>query len=429
MAYQVFANLRLLNFLVTASMLGCAGTTLNPAPLHAKADTTSLALREPAAATSTNVPTRTNFVGAFFRPIGSPPYGIFATNASQIAPVPYPTPGSNYLGSSGYCERIAPNGHSIDASFPVDSTKLANIVDLGVRWTRMTAPQFTIDMSHVFGTGSYAFAPLDSAECYTLVKHSIVPVIGLEAGPVQYDSKAGTFSPHTVGMYKTATDFGEWCGAVAAHQRSVFPTASRFSLPGNEINSNPEEFPGGRSQIASYSEACYAAIKSANPSAFVYGFELNMDGSLNAPGFVRSMASLGCKVGTCYDGIAIHLSLRYPIPSASTPCYPQTGGDYGMQCVSAIQAAAGSPIHVLISESVYPFPAGVPNAQIQSAAVVAEYSYLATNSTIDGVSYSDVDECALYTSGYFVNGCLVTTSNKRQPAYGALESLANAHFL
>jgi hypothetical protein len=188
-------------------------------------------------------------------------------------------------------------------------------------------------------------------------------------------------------------------------------------------------FPGGPAQLVAYSEACYAAIKAANPSAFVYGFELNMDGQANAPGFVRQMYALGCKVGTCYDGLAIHLTLGYPIPPASTPCYPNPGGDYSLQCVTDIQTAAQAPIHVLISEMVYPVPGSVPDEATKALAVVAAYTAYAAVPSVDGVAYANVDECASYSSGFFYDGCLIDTSGDKLPAYGALEQLATANFL
>jgi hypothetical protein len=332
------------------------------------------------------------------------------------------------LGSSGYCDEIAANGASIDGSYAVSPQKLTNLIDLGARWTRMPVSQFFVDLSHIF-PNTYAFGTLDAAQCISLLYHNIRPVIGLEAGPVQYNATPGKFSPVTVPTYETAADFGQYCGVIAAHEHSVFPSVNQFSLPGNEVNSDPQLFPGGNTQIAAYSKACYAAVKAANPSAFVYGFELNMDASVNAPAFVSQMAALGCKVGTCYDGIAMHLSLQYPIPAANVPCAPAPGGAYGMQCVTAIENAAQAPIHVLISETVYTVPGSVPDEQTKAAAVVAAFTAFAANPTVDGVSYANVDECALYPSGGFYDGCLIDTSGNNLPAFYSLQWLAGQHFL
>jgi hypothetical protein len=373
-------------------------------------------------------PARPGFLGAFFRPEGAPPFGVFLAQSKTIAPQPYPTPGAVLMGPSGYCDEVATNGVSIDTGYVVDPTKLADITNLHVGWTRMTAPQFYEDLSHIFGAGKYAFTDLDSAQCSSLAYHAIRPVIGLEAGPVQYNATPGTFSPKSFPLYQTAADFGQWCGVVATHERNAFPSVSQFSLPGNEVNSNSQLFPGGEPQIAAYSQACYAAIKAANPSAFVYGFELNMDGKLNAAGFVGRMYALGCKVGTCYDGIAMHLSLRYPIPAPSTPCYPSAGGDYSMQCVTDVENAAQAPIHVLISETVYTVPGSVPDEATKALAVVAAFTAFAGNPTVDGVNYANVDECALYPTGYFSGGCIITTSGQTLPAYTALQQLAAASY-
>lgn len=413
---------------------GCSGgnTAASSAlPAIAQGASDSQSQTSSSLASTTRVASVTNrsaFAGAFFRPQGSPPFGIFAPQSNGIAPMPYPASAATMLGNTGYCDAISANGASIDGAFLVDANKLNNMIFLGARWSRMPAPQFTVDTSHVFGAGNYAFASLDAAQCISFLYHNVKPVINLEAGPVQYNATPGTFSPQMVATYKSASDFGEWCGVVAKHEHDVFPTVSQFSLPGNEVNSNPQLFPGGDAQIAAYSKACYAAVKAANPSAFVYGFELNMDGGLNAPGFVKRMAALGCKVNTCYDGISMHLTLRYPIPAPSTPCYPHAGGDYSMQCVTDIETAS-QVSHVLISETVYNVPGNVPNEQTKANAAVAEFSVFAANPTIDGVLYANVDECASYPSGYFANGCLIDTSGNHLPAWNALQWFIFQHLI
>jgi hypothetical protein len=428
---------RLSRTVILASLLagmaaGCSGVPATGS--HSAESSTALvgtAITATAATvqSTAQVTNRSGFVGAFFRPLGSPPFGVFTPKSSQIEPQPYPANVAPLLGNTGYCDEITANGASIDGSFNVDVTKLNDVIFLGARWTRMPASQFSIDLTHIFGPGNYNFSSLDAAECISYAYHNVRPVINLEAGPVQYDSVPGTFSPQTVTLYQTAADFGQWCGAVANHERQVFPTVSQYSLPGNEVNSNPQLFPGGQPQIAAYSKACYAAVKAANPSSFVYGFELNMDGSLNVPLFVKQMAALGCGVGTCYDGIAMHLSLRYPIPPVGTPCYPNPGGDYSMQCVTDVEAAAGAPIHVLISETVYTVPGSVPDEQTKALATVAAFTAFANNPTVDGVLYSNVDECALYPSGYFENGCLIDTSGNHLPAWNALQWFAAQHLI
>jgi hypothetical protein len=124
----------------------------------------------------------------------------------------------------------------------------------------------------------------------------------------------------------------------------------------------------------------------------------------------------------------MHLSLRYPIPAPSTPCYPNAGGDYAMQCVADIIAASGAPIHVLISESGYLVPATVPDEATKAQAVVAAFTAFAANPSVDGVNYANVDECALYTGTYFAGGCLIDQNGVPLPAYGALQWLASRQF-
>ena len=374
---------------------------------------------------SSGTTTRRGFLGAFFRPQATPPFGVFAVSSPQTAPIPYPRASSTLFGASGYCDAVAANGYSITSGFVVDSTKLDNIVNLGVKWTRTPAPSFFDDLTRIFGT--YAFGDFDSAQC-ALLRHNITPLIALEAGPVQYDTVAGVFSPATVATYPSAADFGAWCGAVAAHEVQTFSAVTRYSLPGNEVNSNPQLFPGGESQISAYSQACYHAVKAAQPASVVYGFELNTDGGLDPAAFVQRLYDDGCRVGTCYDALSIHFSLRYPAPPANTPCYPAIGGDYTMQCITAIQNAAHAPIHVIIGETVYTVPGSVPDEATKAAAAVAEMNTFSASSIIDGASWSNVDECASYPTGFFSDGCLVDVSGNKLPAYSALSAQAAASF-
>jgi hypothetical protein len=368
---------------------------------------------------------RRGFLGAFFRPQGAPPFGVFAAHAKQVVPSPYPSPRSQLFGAHGYCDEVASNGVSISSGYPVDENKLADIVGLHVKWTRTPAPSFFDDRSHMDSNNKYQFADFDSAQC-GLLRHDIVPLIALEDGPVMYNanSTAGGFSPKEQPHYQTAGEFADWCGVVATHERQIFPSVYRFSLPGNEVNSNPQMFPAGEAQVAQYSEACYKAIKRANPKAVVYGFELNMDGNLNPAAFVQRMYDLGCKPGVCYDAISMHLSLRYPIPRAATPCYPHPGGDYSLQCIADVRNAAHAPIHVIIGETGYFVPGNVPDEAAKANATIAAFQAFAADPYVDGVSYANVDECDLYPSGYFADGCLIDAHGNKLPAYSALQRLA-----
>jgi hypothetical protein len=399
---------------LVASLTGCGGN-LNGTVSSADSATPAPVIRR-------------GFLGAFFRPQGTVPFGVFSVYSKQRAPEPYPTPGRKLFGSKGYCDAVGPDGYSISSGYKVDAAKISHIIKLGVKWTRTPISSDFDDQSHLFGPGHYSFGDMDSAQC-ALVRAGIEPVIGFEAGSVNYNDTPHGFSPKELPTYKTAADFGEFCGAVVKHERAIFPTVHRYSTPGNEVNTDTKTFPGGDAQIASYTEACYHAIKTVQPSATIYGFELNTEKDVDAAAFVGRLYDLGCRPGACYDAIAMHLFTRYPLPSASTPCYPKAGGNYSMQCISDIQAATHKPsIHVLIGETAYLIPASVPDEATKAKAVVELMNKFAAIPSIDGVNYANVDECDLYPSGYFVGGCLVDSLGNELPAYTALQQLARKDF-
>lgn len=154
-----------------------------------------------------------------------------------------------------------------------------------------------------------------------------------------------------------------------------------------------------------------------------------MDAGVNAPGYVQSLYNLGCKQGTCYDGIAVHLFMPWPLPSTTTPCAPAGGGSYGIACVAAIQTAANAPsLHVLVSETEFMVPASVPDESTKAVATVAAMNMFAGDLSVDGASYANVDECALYPTGEFSGGCLIAVSGATLPAYTALQALAQTDF-
>jgi hypothetical protein len=370
----------------------------------------------------TSAPTvRRGFLGAFFRPNGAVPFGVFSIYSKQIPPDPYPTPGRTLFGKTGYCDAPSATGQSITSGYLVDKTKLSDIVDLGVKWTRTEISPFFDDATHA--SGGYTFEDIDSAEC-ALVRHHITPLIAIEAGPVQYNAADGTFAPKSVPLYKTAADFAQWCSVIAKHETTIFGSVYRYSIPGNEVNSNPQDFPGGDAQLARYTEACYHAIKSIEPRAFIYGFELNMDRNAAPAALVQRLYDIGCKQGTCYDGISMHLSLRYPIPPINTPCFPDSGGEYSLQCISDIQKAAHAPIHVIIGETGYFVPSTVRDEDTKVRAILDAMNAFAANPAVDGVNYANVDECDLYPTGYFSGGCIVDSVGTRLPGYAALKALA-----
>jgi hypothetical protein len=353
---------------------------------------------------------RRGFLGAFFRPAGPPPFGVFSVSSKQTAPDPYPAERTALFGKNGYCDAVAANGYSISSGYLVDAEKLRNIVDLGVRWARMPVSSDNDDTSHLFGPGRYAFADADSAQCALLRAH-ITPIVGLEAGPVNYNLSRTSYVPKKLPRYATAADFGQWCGALAEHERRTFRSVLRYSAPGNEVNHDPALWPDGDAQIAAYTIACYRAIKAAEPRATVYAFELDMDQQVEPSAFVRRMYALGCRPGTCYDAISLHLYLRF--------------GAYTLRSVADIRKAAHAPgLHILIGETGFFVPASVPDEAAKATATVEALQLFASDPLIDGVNYANVDECGFYPSGYFAGGCLVDALDRRLPAYAALRALA-----
>ena len=142
-----------------------------------------------------------------------------------------------------------------------------------------------------------------------------------------------------------------------------------------------------------------------------------MDGQAGATAYVKSLSALGCGPGTCYDGISAHLSLRYPIPPAGTPCYPNAGGDYTVACLADLRAAAGAPVPVMVGETAVTWPGMVPDAATQAIAAPVVLRALAAAPGVRYINYANLDECALYPSGYFMNGCIVDVNNAHVPAW------------
>jgi hypothetical protein len=399
--------------------------TPTPTPTPAPTPTpTAKPSPSPSPAASTMRP---GFLGAFFRSIGPVPYGVLSATAPVVAPNPYPSPETNLFGSTGYCDRVAANGVSISTGNFVDPTKLANIVNLGVGWTRETLLANYIDQSHIRGPSAYTWGEFDSAQCAVL-RNGIAPLIAIQAGPVNYDATPGVYSPTVLPNYKTASDFGQFCGVIATHESQTFGV-TRYSIPGNEVNDDPVTWPGGPAEIAAYTQACYRAIKSVQPNATVYGLELDMDETINPPAFVQTLYGLGCGPGTCYDAISVHIFFPYPLAPNGSPCYPAVGGNYDLACLTNIQTAAHAPnLHLLIGETSYMVTSTVPSESAKSIAVTSMMQMLAAQPYIDGASYANVDECALYPTGYYSGGCLINTAGVRLPAYGTLASLAKSAF-
>ncbi|GAC1302569.1 MAG: hypothetical protein NVSMB21_00650 [Vulcanimicrobiaceae bacterium] len=364
------AEVSLYNYALTPSQVSSIYNAGSVAPAPAATATPT------AAPTATPVPSTVKY-GVFARlSPGSPPYGMFSS------------------------------GTTLDAS------KTQNILDIGARWTRSPEQPFNVDQT-IYGPGKYDFSYPDAVTSFD-VAHNIEPVINIEAGPVMVNDP-GVFNPHSVPVYPTASALGTFCSASATHYKT---STHSYSIPGSEVNSDTAKFPNGASSVAPYMKSCYSAIKAADPGAFVWGLELNMDGQAGATKFVSDLRALGCGPGTCYDGISAHLTLRIPIPAPGTPCYPNAGGDYSVACLSDLQNAAGNAaLPMMIGETVIFWPNWVADANAQAQAIPAELHALAAAPGVKYINYANLDECALYAGGYFRNGCIVDVNNAHTPAW------------
>lgn len=471
-------------------------------------------------------------MGAFYRCCGTPPFGdALATTAPT--PNPYPTMnGTTISNTLQYCNARDGAGNSIVSGYPLDPTKLNNILDLNVSWVRDEFNPFFIDSTHI--GGSYNWGALDAGLC-ALSLHGIEASVNMEPVSVLYnDANAGGYNPVQHMRYDTPADYATYCGAVATHILANFPLDHLYSIPGNELNSNYTNELGGRppppvpiptgsptgtlsnstaynyvvsaiiggvetvnsnpyystvtptngtinlswgpqegetggykiyrlnsgvydyiaatahgvttyqdtgatptsatpqptsaveataleANFAAYASQCYTAIKAADPDAVIYGIEANMDPSLNpnATQFITDeRTNFSCGPGTCYDGISIHLTLTYPFASPNPgSCY--NGGATVSSCVSAVETAAGSTVPIMLGEFVQTYPGQVPNEQTKDTSIIEQLQLFTADPRIKYISYANVDECGLYPSGYFMNGCLIDTSNVRLPSWYA----------
>ncbi|GAC1306396.1 MAG: hypothetical protein NVSMB21_09100 [Vulcanimicrobiaceae bacterium] len=326
----------------------------------------------------------------------------------------------------GVFARLSPGSPPFSMVSPahvLDARKAQNILDLGATWTRSSLSPFFTDRTFL-GPGRYDWSAADVVTSWD-VEHRIEPVIGIEAGPVQVND-AGKFDPHEVPVYPTSEGFAAYCGAAARHFRAV---THSFSIPGNEINSDlgpaseHKKF-SGLAMVAEYTKDCYRAVKAADPSAFVWGFELNMDAAAGPTAFVSELAKLGCGPGRCYDGLSMHLGLRYPLRPRSTPCFPNAGGDYSLQCIPDIQHASGKAnLPIMIGETAVTWPGMVPDEEAQASFAPAALRAMAAMPGVRYINYANLDECALYPSGYFMNGCIVDKDDVRVPAWRAVRAV------
>jgi hypothetical protein len=493
-----------------------------------------------ASPTPSPTPTSSPLFGGFLRSTSIAPYNGLALTAGTSQPNPYPVR-ANYSSEAAFCAATDTSGNSIISANPLDPTKSADLLQIGVKETRQDQSTYFQDYSFFHTdanfqstTPQYNLQGLDGINCFEAA-HGITPVISLNPGAIQYNENPTGFNVQQHNLYDSAQDFGNYCSAIATHEAAQ--GFHNYSAPGNEVNSfYGSVFPGdptqpiavpnstsgtiavgtsvayrivaiipqgmtdagaesnavaetsgngsirvswgtfptatsyevfGRTagseqllatvtavagyqqswidtgantpsgalpstnavlvaateaQIAGYEKNCYSAIHAADSQAVVYGFELDDDGGLNpsAAQFVHDeRVNFGCGPGTCYDGIALHTALRYPVPAAGTPCYPNAGGDYTIACLDDVETAAGQSVPLDIGETVITWPGFVADAATAGLATTTNLAQLKAYPQVKFINWANVDECDAYPSGYFMNGCLIDLNHHETPQYVA----------
>jgi hypothetical protein len=99
-------------------------------------------------------------------------------------------------------------------------------------WVRNEDAPFFIDNTHL--SSGYSWGQLDSA-LGALFLHNIVPMVGLELGPVEYTDAASPYTVTAHNRYDTPAAYAAYCGAMEAHVSSIFGD-NYISIPGNELN-------------------------------------------------------------------------------------------------------------------------------------------------------------------------------------------------
>jgi len=320
-----------------------------------------------------------------------------------------------------------------EAPYPISPTKLGNVQAAHVQIARMTYRSFNDDLTFLLLPGiTYDFSGDDQTVGVDLA-NNITPYIDLEAGPIQ--RAVGVTEP----LFRNPGEFGAWCGTVATHVHATFPTLGTsvpaiFGIPGNEPNNGTSSWDASKSDDpvtyaynaegpGLYMKACYAAIKTAFPAAKVYGPELNVgSASVDPITFFTSLYTngSGCKVGVCFDGLAIHLSPAGDPGATYSTCVEHNFG-WTLRCYRDLQAIAvahGDPKPpVLITEMAIgsvPGPNGSLDEPGQAWWLSRAMTAFETDPSVVGIFWSNIDEDADYVGTPFFGGSLVDTSGAQQ---------------
>lgn len=312
----------------------------------------------------------------------------------------------------------------------LSTTKTQNILDIGAKWTRSPVSSYFVDQTRT-GFG-YVWGQPDVWFAWAKA-HNIEGIPGIENGTLQ------TASGDLNTGYESATAFGTFCSALATHAAPLWfsnSTRHNYSIPGNEINASTTLW-GSESKIASYMQSCYAAIKKADPVAFIWGLEATADAGANfrATPLVADLRALGCGPGTCYDGLSEHLILSASSNTVSNPTLPSPtaicsattpGNYYSLQCLTDLENASGNanlPLMVGETGDTWGGPGTVMDAATKAYFEPLSLHALASHANVQYILHDNLDECALYPSGYFMNGCLVDLNNAHVPAWDAVSAV------
>lgn len=95
-------------------------------------------------------------------------------------------------------------------------------------------------------------------------------------------------------------------------------------------------------------------------------------------------------------------------------------GDYTVEYLADLRTAARAPVPLMIGETVVTWPGEIPDAATQAIAAPLIAPRARRGAGVRYINYANLDECALYPSGCFMNGCIVDivdTNNAHLPAW------------
>jgi len=340
-----------------------------------------------------------------------------------------------------YYGAFAPSPDDSDGAL---ASQESNLVALGTNIARTSYEEFFIDLTYMFG--SYPNNPQydpkgwarDDRLISWMLANNIVPYIDVSDNVVQ---DAGT----TNNRYRSPSDYGQWCTAVANHVRATYPqigtsVPAMFGIPENEPNNSGPN--SSAAILAPYMKSCYGALKAVIPNATVYAGELAL--GIPPPNdsitYLNALYASGCRTGVCWDAWSIHGLFLDPNPCATCE-YPQLFGQalspgftqgvgWRWQYVNDLQAVAtahGDPVpHLMVTEfgvTAQTIAQGGYGPNGQAKYLSDDFTLARQNATIDGAFWMNVDTDQQYVGTEFYGGALVDVNGNRRPAFAAYQAL------